>query len=651
MDESAMRSYDSSDYFQFIISIDELPWARAWLHPADARRCDALVVFTARRLGLEPAIGFRFLESKGRRQVETIPLDAESGLAASASVQVRETMRSFESAFFDGESTLVDDMRFGVLMQQIFAVALNQLYPIRADDLDKNVAIQLLSRYSSRQHQDLTIRVDGLVAIVQTDADVPHEIGCLDDDGSRFGRNWPIFALRVGSSTVSRLLTGSSVAVRSLVAADDGPSYVGVSTSQSAKKGTDVSAGNGDVVSSEPKRTTGKNERPKIRSPLHPPRNTPIESAAEGANAQASDQAPATEDLLHQVSDLLAACRSRGFRVSESEGEPLRVGPSLISAPFALEFGESIRPIENSLTDLAREVGVTTLEVRNHPDLSGHVEFLIPRQHRYFPELPSDPAPLFSPESQQYLGLHLGQQIDGSPFISFVSSWPHMLVGGTSGSGKTTFLRSVLAQFAHLTSHEIQVIIIDGKGEVDFVGLLPDELFVAKFPDVVLGQEEVMAVLDWVVQVEVPRRKSLIVELARQDASRVSRTGARGHYVSALSQGSLPLFTPLVLVIDEFAEIALSQQKSGFEERVRSIAQAGRSQLVHLVLATQRPDARIVEGAIKSNLDTRVAMRLPTSHDSMTILGGGGAEKLLGRGDLIFQNSSTPPLRLQGYSA
>lgn len=646
-----MHNYDSSDYFQFIISIDELPWARAWLQPADARRCDALVVFAAKRLGLEPAIGFRFLESKGRRQVETIPLDAESGLAASASVQVRETMRSFESAFFDGESTLVDDMRFGVLMQQIFAVALNQLYPIRTDDLDKSVAIELLSRYSSRQHQDLSIHVDGLVAIVQTDADVPHEIRCLDDDGSRFGRSWPIFAVRVGSSTVSRLLTGAPPTTRPILAADDKPGYAGASMNLSAEAETGVAAQSGDVSASAPYDTRGVNGEPKTLSPRQLPENTSSKNSALGANAITSEGTPATEDLLDQVSDLLAACRSRGFRVSESEGESLRVGPSLISTAFALEFGESLRPIENSLTDLAREVGVATLEVRNHPNLPGHVEFLIPRQQRHFPELPSERAPLIAHESQQYLGLHLGQRIDGSPFISFVSSWPHMLVGGTSGSGKTTFLRSVLHQFGHLTGEQIQVIIIDGKGEVDFIGLLPDELFTSEFPDVVLGQEEVMAVLDWVVQVEVPRRKSLIIDLAQRDPSSVSRTGARGHYVNALSQGSPPPFAPLVLVIDEFAEIALSQQKSGFEERVRSIAQAGRSQLVHLVLATQRPDARIVEGAIKSNLDTRVALRLPTSHDSMTILGGGGAEKLLGHGDLIFQNSSTPPLRLQGYSA
>ena len=646
-----MRSYNSSDYFQFIISIDELPWARAWLQPADSRRCDALVVFAARRLGLEPAVGFRFLESKGRRQVETILLDAERGLTASAAAQVRETMRSFESAFFEGESTLVDDMRFGVLMQQIFAVALNQLYPIRADDFDKSVAIELLSRYSSRQHHDLSIHVDGLVAIVQTDADVPREIKCLDDDGSEFGRNWPIFAIRVGSSTVSRLLTGSPTADQPLMAANTSPAYMEAPPDLRATSRTDAATSRTDSVSADVSQPAtghvesatdgpGSASDSTVSAATQPPNGTPQ-----------SDLDVGNEDLKQQVTDLLAACRSRGFRVSESEDESSRVGPSLISAPFALEFGESLRPIETALTDLAREVGVDSLEVRNHPTLPGHVEFLIPRQQRSFPELPTDEGPLVSAESQQYLGLHLGQRIDGSPFVSFVSSWPHMLVGGTSGSGKTTFLRSILGQFAHRTSSELQVIVIDGKGEVDFFGLLPDELFPPEFPDIVLGQEEVMQVLDWIVRAEVPRRKSQIIELARQNAPNVSRTGARGHYVSALSQGLVPLFAPLVVIVDEFAEIALSQQKSGFEERVRSIAQAGRSQLVHLVLATQRPDARIVEGAIKSNLDTRVALRLPTSHDSMTILGGGGAERLLGHGDMIFQNSSTPPQRLQGYLA
>jgi hypothetical protein len=648
--ELLMIDFSSSSYFQFVLSIDELPWARAWLNPADSRRCDALIVFVARADDIRPALGFRFLESKGRRDVEPLPMRPEAGLAASAMRQVQETMRAFESARYSGESSLVDDLRFAVLMQQVYSIVLRQLYPIRYEDTDKQFALDLLSRFSSRQHEGLNVSVDGLVVITQTDADVPGELVCLDDDGSMYGRKWPIYALRIGSSAVSRLFSGSgaerptqhqlhrslSVApVAPVVEIPAEPPRTDIAGSTDTETALPALAAAGSPDALYGASSVEKSGAQKTHGPI--------------ARPALSDSVEA--EVARQVSDLLAACRSRGFRVTDSDGEPWRVGPSLISAPFSLEFGESLRPIENALTDLAREVGVSTLEVRNHPRLAGHLEFLIARASRDFPKIPTESAPLFDGLSQSYLGLHLGQEIDGSPFVSFVSSWPHMLVGGTSGSGKTTFLRSILVQLAHLSQQQLQTIVIDGKGEVDFIGLLPNSLFPPEFPEVVLGQDEVMNVLDWIVEYEVPRRKSQIVELARQSSSPVSRTGARGRYTAFLSGTEPLLFPPLIVVIDEFAEIALSQRKSGFEERVRSIAQAGRSQLVHLILATQRPDARIVEGAIKSNLDTRVALRLPTSHDSMTILGGGGAEKLLGHGDLIFQNSSTPPKRLQGYSA
>lgn len=95
--------------------------------------------------------------------------------------------------------------------------------------------------------------------------------------------------------------------------------------------------------------------------------------------------------------------------------------------------------------------------------------------------------------------------------------------------------------------------------------------------------------------------------------------------------------------------LAGGDEAKRFEQRVQQITQTGRSSLVHLVLATQRPDANVVRGAIKANLDARVALRLPTHHDSTTVLGRKGAERLLGSGDLVFQSAGQSPTRLQGY--
>jgi S-DNA-T family DNA segregation ATPase FtsK/SpoIIIE len=253
-------------------------------------------------------------------------------------------------------------------------------------------------------------------------------------------------------------------------------------------------------------------------------------------------------------------------------------------------------------------------------------------------------------DSQSYLGLRMGETLEGHDFLSFVSSWPHMLVGGSTNSGKTTFIRSLLLQLARLDPKFAKVVIVDGKQEVDYLNLLPVEVFTSRFPEVILGHQTVLDVLDWVVANEIPDRRKIIMELARAGTTERPRT-ARDLFVSSASGGQAEPFPPLFIVIDEFSEIMLSDREKAkrFEERVQQITQIGRSTLVHLLLATQRPEATVVRGAIKANLDARVALRVPTYHDSMTILGGKGAERLLGRGDLIFQSAGHPPIRLQGY--
>jgi S-DNA-T family DNA segregation ATPase FtsK/SpoIIIE len=226
-----------------------------------------------------------------------------------------------------------------------------------------------------------------------------------------------------------------------------------------------------------------------------------------------------------------------------------------------------------------------------------------------------------------------------------------MLVGGTTGSGKTTFVKSLLRQFASMDPAAVDAVIIDGKREMDYWGALPKSHFATQFPEVLSGHQHAPAVLDWVVDTEIPRRRDAMLSLARK-ASGAPPTARQMFYQSLAAGRPVQPFPALIIVIDEFAEI-MAAGRSGaasFERRVQQVTQVGRSVLVHLILATQRPDASIVRGAIKANLDARVALRLPTHHDSMTILGGKGAERLLGRGDLIFQAAGQPALRLQGYS-
>jgi S-DNA-T family DNA segregation ATPase FtsK/SpoIIIE len=224
-----------------------------------------------------------------------------------------------------------------------------------------------------------------------------------------------------------------------------------------------------------------------------------------------------------------------------------------------------------------------------------------------------------------------------------------MLIGGTTGSGKTTFIRSLLRQINARDPELVKVAIIDGKGEIDYFNVVDGNFFTPQFPEVKLGHQEVNAVFEWLVEEEIPRRRDLVLERARQSGG--APRAAKQQFVEACARGHADPFPALVVFVDEFAEIMLAGGANAqqFEQRVQQAAQTGRSVLVHVVLATQRPDASVIRGAIKTNLDARIALRVPTHHDSMTILGGAGAERLLGRGDLLLQAAGSPVVRLQGY--
>ena len=181
------------------------------------------------------------------------------------------------------------------------------------------------------------------------------------------------------------------------------------------------------------------------------------------------------------------------------------------------------------------------------------------------------------------------------------------------------------------------------------MGVLPPEVFAPKFADVQLGHQSAVEVLKWATE-EMETRRKKIMEIARQSPS-PQGVKASDVYRAALAAEKTSPVIPLIIVIDEFADIMLASKKSAdqFEDMVQRICQVGRSRLIHLVLATQRPDKETIRGAIKANLNARAVFRLPTQADSMTVLGRAGAERLMLHGDMLFQHGTGNPIRLQGY--
>ena len=206
------------------------------------------------------------------------------------------------------------------------------------------------------------------------------------------------------------------------------------------------------------------------------------------------------------------------------------------------------------------------------------VRVLLPRPDRQFPELPS--VPKIAIGADGYLPIYIGKTVDGTDWSAAIESWPHMLVAGTTGSGKTTFIRSILRQLKAYGAERLEIVVVDGKGDTDCLGLVPPELFPAIFPDVQLGHQFAVDVLKWATE-EMEDRRKRILDIARQSPSPES-VKAMDLYRAALREQRVPEIVPLVIIIDEFADIMLAGKKSAeqFEELVQRISQIGRSRLI-----------------------------------------------------------------------
>lgn len=363
------------------------------------------------------------------------------------------------------------------------------------------------------------------------------------------------------------------------------------------------------------------------------------------SHSQDDSSKPSNVDISKVVGDLSKFLAYRSEFVGAVSDAQALVGPTFISVSFPFDRGAVLAPLQRAESDIARDLGVKFVNIENDAQ-AGRIQVLIPRSDRDFPKLINSNDEIHS--GGHYLNLSIGQDLSGTDFKAPISTWPHALVAGTTGSGKTSFIRSILGQLNHWGNKYSEIALVDGKGETDYIGALADSMYVANFPEPLLNISEALTVLEWLKDEEVPRRKELIRKIAKESGVRAD---AKSLFIAALGSSKIPVLKPLIIVIDEFNELMIrgGSDKTRFVDAITSIAQASRSVLVHLILATQRPDRNVVPGVIKANLPARFAFRLPSPADSLTVLNHGGAEKLLGSGDLLLQLNGETDRRLQSY--
>lgn len=350
-------------------------------------------------------------------------------------------------------------------------------------------------------------------------------------------------------------------------------------------------------------------------------------------------------ELLKDYSDLppdTATIESRKKKIKEVlksfniDGEitETKEGPSVTQYQLKTEFGTRVAQISSLQNDLAMALESPTGTVRIEAPIPGKslIGIEVPNNNRSMVSFKSliTSEPMKALKSK--LGIALGKDVGGRVLSYDIGKMPHMLVAGTTGSGKSIFIHNVLFSILfRATPNEVKLILIDPKR----VELIHYEDIPHLITPVVTDMEKAPSVFKWAV-VEMERRYKLLQK------ARVPNIDAYNE------QSGFQAMPYIVIVVDELAEIMLLDS-SGVEKTIIRLAQLARAVGIHLLLAVQRPSTNIITGSIKANIPCRIAFNVASQIDSRVIIDQQGAEKLLGKGDMLFVPPDVAkPVRLQG---
>ena len=322
------------------------------------------------------------------------------------------------------------------------------------------------------------------------------------------------------------------------------------------------------------------------------------------------------------------------------------IGP--VVTLYEIELGEGVRvnQVEGMAQDLT--VAVSGKEVRVVKTLPGrpYIGIEIPNEERLTIRLKSIlESPVFKAASSKGgLPIALGLDVAGKPCAAMLNKMPHVLVAGTTGSGKSVGINSfVLSLLYTLTPDEVKFIMIDPKGnEFNMYEGIPHMLL-----PVVVDSKKAAKALQWAVM-EMDDRFKILAENKVKDIGEYNQKVAEINKNLASEEAYLKKMPFIVVVIDEFADLMMVAGKE-VETAVARIAQKARAVGIHLVIATQKPTRDVVTGLIKSNLPVRIAFKVASAMDSRVILDTNGADALLGNGDMLYIAPGTSiPMRIHG---
>lgn len=364
---------------------------------------------------------------------------------------------------------------------------------------------------------------------------------------------------------------------------------------------------------------------------------------------------PLSEDEIEAMSRLLEQ-RLQEFNV-QVQVRDVFPGPVITRFEVELAAGTKASKITNLATDLARSMAVSSVRVVEVIAGKTYVGIEIPNANRqivYFKNMVESER---FQHAKSPLSLALGEDISGLPVVVDVCKMPHLLVAGTTGSGKSVGINGmILSMLFKASPEEVRMIMIDPKMlELSVYDGIPHLL-----APVVTDMKEAANALRWCVA-EMERRYKMMAAVGVRSLdsynAKVKEHAAAGQplkdslYELKSENDWAPDLEPepyIVVVVDEFSDMIMMVGKK-VEELITRIAQKARAAGIHLILATQRPSVDVITGLIKANIPTRISFQVSSKIDSRTILDQGGAEQLLGHGDMLYLPPGTSfPMRVHG---
>lgn len=387
-----------------------------------------------------------------------------------------------------------------------------------------------------------------------------------------------------------------------------------------------------------------------------------IDSAVEGTLPSISILDPAEEKKIEYSPESLAGVgqlleiKLKEFGV-EVTVDSIHPGPVITRYEIQPAAGVKVSRIANLAKDLARSIAVTSVRVVEVIPGKTTVGIEIPNENRQMVRFSEVLATPQYDEQKSPVTLALGHDIGGKPVITDLAKMPHLLVAGTTGSGKSVGVNAMILSILFKSSPEdARLIMIDPKMlELSIYEGIPHLLC-----PVVTDMKDAANALRWSVA-EMERRYKLMAAMGvrnlagfnrkikdAQEAGEVIHDPLYRRESMDDEPPALKTLPTIVVVVDEFADMMMIVGKK-VEELIARIAQKARAAGIHLILATQRPSVDVITGLIKANIPTRMAFQVSSKIDSRTIIDQGGAEQLLGHGDMLYMPPGTSlPIRVHG---